>query len=158
MLAPTVSFPFHANSVRLFPISITNRPESQSLSLKLRASFFDYPLASRIIVKNLPYSASERVLLENFSNFGQIAELKLGKDKMTRRPKGFAFIQFTSQDAAMLAIESMDHQYFGGRLIFVDIAKPGKDAFGGIPKTSGPPKQQQQQHMPPEQEVADCWY
>lgn len=96
---------------------------------------------------DLPYSTSERSLLENFSNFGQIAEgrrqvhhhrslkeniiclliasicvliyvlvdldsvaVKLIKDKMTRRSKGFAFIQFTSQDDAMLAIENMDHQ------------------------------------------------
>ncbi|PON72752.1 Splicing factor-like protein [Parasponia andersonii] len=76
---------------------------------------------------------------------------------MTRRPKGFAFIQFTSQDDAMLAIENMDHQNLDGRLIYVEIAKPGKEAFGGYPITSGPPKPQQQ-HLQEQEEVADCWY
>ncbi|EXB66987.1 Glycine-rich RNA-binding protein 2 [Morus notabilis] len=151
----TISFPPSANPVRIrIPILRTNRTEFNSL--KLRASFFDYPLASRIIVRNLPYSTSERSLLENFSNFGQIAEVKLIKDKMTRRSKGFAFIQFTSQDDAMLAIENMDHQNLDGRLIYVEIAKPGKDAFGGYLRTSGPPKQQQ--HLQVLEEAADCWY
>lgn len=158
MWAPTISFHSSANptAIRFLRSSPTNRSEFKSL--KLRASFFDYPLASRVIVRNLPYSTSERSLLENFSNFGQIAEVKLIIDKTRRRSKGFAFIQFTSQDDAMLAIENMDHQNLDGRMIYVEVAKPGKDAFGGYPRTSGPPIQQQQQHLQEQEEVADCWY
>ncbi|KAL5578254.1 hypothetical protein UlMin_019953 [Ulmus minor] len=154
MLATTVSFPSYTPSLRTFQ---KNRLEFKSL--KVRASFFEYPLASRIIVRNLPYSTCEKSLHENFSNYGQIAEVKLIKDEATRRSKGFAFIQFTSQDDAMLAIENMDYQNVDGRVIYVDIAKPGKESFGQCPRSSGPPKQQQQkQLLPEEEEVSDCWY
>ncbi|XP_022892438.1 organelle RRM domain-containing protein 6, chloroplastic isoform X2 [Olea europaea var. sylvestris] len=87
--------------------------------LKLRASYSDYPLASKIIVK-----------------------IKLVKDEATKKSKGFAFIQYASQEDAMLALESMDHEYFDGRVLYVELAKPRKKDFGGYPKTSGPPQQQ----------------
>ncbi|CAA3027476.1 glycine-rich RNA-binding 4, mitochondrial [Olea europaea subsp. europaea] len=110
--------------------------------LKLRASYSDYPLASKIIVKNVPLSTSESSLQKEFSKFGQIAEVKLVKDEATKKSKGFAFIQYASQEDAMLALESMDHEYFDGRVLYVELAKPRKKDFGGYPKTSGPPQQQ----------------
>ncbi|KAI8000608.1 Protein CELLULOSE SYNTHASE INTERACTIVE 1 [Camellia lanceoleosa] len=36
----------------------------------------------------------------------------------------------------------MDHKYFDGRVIFVELAKPGRNAFGVYPKTTGPPQEQ----------------
>ncbi|KAK3028381.1 hypothetical protein RJ639_038055 [Escallonia herrerae] len=89
---------------------------------------------------DLSYSTSETCLQKKFSNFGQIAEVKLVKDEATKKSKGFAFIQYDSQDAAMQALESMNHKYLDGRLIFVELAKPGKSMYGGYPRTCGPPK------------------
>lgn len=73
MWATTLSFPSCANSIRFFPSSLTkntlffpssltkNRAEANSF--KLRASFFDYPLASRIIVKSKLFSLSSFIHL-----------------------------------------------------------------------------------------------
>ncbi|XP_028093384.1 organelle RRM domain-containing protein 6, chloroplastic [Camellia sinensis] len=94
------------------------------------------------MVKNLSYSTTETCLRKEFSNFGQIAEVKLVMDEKAKRSKGYAFIQYTSQDDALLALESMDHKYFDGRVIFVELAKPGRNAFGVYPKTTGPPQEQ----------------
>ncbi|KAF7801333.1 glycine-rich RNA-binding protein 4, mitochondrial [Senna tora] len=147
--SPVYAFPmatvrtFDSNSTHPFPFR-----------LKLRATLQDYPLASKIVVKNLPYSTCETTLEKEFSNFGEIAEVKLLKDT-AERSKGRAFIQYTSQDDAMLALETMDQKVFDGRMIFVEIAKPGRDAFGERPKTSGPPKKQ---NLPEQEDVADCWY
>jgi cold-inducible RNA-binding protein len=41
-------------------------------------------------------------------------------------------------------------------VIYVELAKPGGNAFGGCPKTSGPPKVRQ--NLQEEDEVPDCWY
>ncbi|KAJ0082141.1 hypothetical protein Patl1_12239 [Pistacia atlantica] len=103
---------------------------------------------------DLSFSTRESRLQREFSN-GEIAEVKLVKDELTKKSKGYAFIQYTSQDDALLALENMDCKSFDGRLIYVDIAKPGKEAFREYPKTSGPPKKQQ---LPKQDEVADCWY
>ncbi|XP_037494479.1 multiple RNA-binding domain-containing protein 1 [Jatropha curcas] len=126
----------------------------KSLNLRVRASSF--PLASRIVVKNLGYSVSETSLRKEFSNFGEIAEVKLVKDiDITKRPKAYAFIQYTCQDDAVLALENMDRERFDGRLIYIEIAKPGKHSFGEYPKASGPPKKENLQEQ---DEVSDCWY
>ncbi|KAK7260497.1 hypothetical protein RIF29_26600 [Crotalaria pallida] len=124
-------------------------PSSSSLQFK------PHPLASKIIVKNLPYSTGETTLQKEFSNFGKIAEVKVVKDVITKRSKGYAFIQYTSQDDAMLALETMDQKDFYGRTIYVEIATLGRDDFGGRPKTSGPPKKW---NLPQQEETVDCWY
>ncbi|KAI9110948.1 hypothetical protein K1719_018068 [Acacia pycnantha] len=145
------------SSVSAFRFATKRPSESGSnnyFPLKLRASLHDYPLASKIVVKNLPYSTGENILKKEFSNFGEIAEVKVVKDT-TKRSKGFAFIQYTCQDDAMLALENMDQKVFNGRKIYVEVAKPGEDAFRGHPKTSGPPKKW---HNPVQEEVVDCWY
>ncbi|XP_071709506.1 organelle RRM domain-containing protein 6, chloroplastic [Rutidosis leptorrhynchoides] len=105
----------------------------------LRACFIQYPLATKIMVRNLSYSTSESCLKEEFSNFGQIAEVKVVKDQTSKKSKGYAFIQYTNQDDAMSALESMDEKYLDGRVIFVELAKPVKDKKSAYPKTSGPP-------------------
>ncbi|KAI3466939.1 hypothetical protein Pfo_023602 [Paulownia fortunei] len=145
-----------AKSISFLPCSsstpITNLIHPKlSNSLKIHASnFYNYPLASKIIVKNLPFSISESRLLNEFSKYGQIAEVKLVKDEARKKSKGYAFIQYTSQEEAVLALESMDHQCFDGRVLFVEVAKPQKNNFDGYPKTSGPP---QEQHLATEDDV-----
>ncbi|KAL4578149.1 hypothetical protein LXL04_014268 [Taraxacum kok-saghyz] len=116
---------------------------NRSLNLKssnLRACFIEYPLASKIIVRNLSYSTSESCLKEEFSNFGKIAEVKLVKDENTKKSKGYAFVQYTNQDDAMSALETMDDKYLDGRVILVELAKPVRTRQSGYPKTSGPPQ------------------
>ncbi|GFZ06055.1 RNA-binding (RRM/RBD/RNP motifs) family protein [Actinidia rufa] len=95
-----------------------------------------------VINTDLSYSTNENFLRKEFSNFGQIAEVKVVTDVSTKKSKGYAFIQYTDHDDAMQALESMDHQVLNGRMIFVDLAKPGREAFGGYPRTSGPPQKQ----------------
>ncbi|OIW18064.1 hypothetical protein TanjilG_19296 [Lupinus angustifolius] len=106
-------------------------------------------------LSDLPYSTGETTLQKEFSNFGKIAEVKVVKDVITKRSKGFAFIQYTSQDDAMLALETMDQKVFHGRTICVEIATLGRDDFGAHPKTSGPPKKW---NLPQQEETVDCWY
>ncbi|XP_030942404.1 glycine-rich RNA-binding protein 4, mitochondrial [Quercus lobata] len=153
----TVSFPFYTKAKP--PNSLSSFATNNRNSLKLKASLSDYPLASRIMVRNLPYSTNESSLQQQFSNFGQIAEVKLVKNGATNRSKGFAFIQYTCQEDAMLALENMDNKNFDGRVIYVELAKPGGDASKGYLRTLGPPKVPHLHlHLQEQDEVPDCWY
>ncbi|KAJ4912720.1 RNA-binding (RRM/RBD/RNP motifs) family protein [Raphanus sativus] len=153
MWSATLAFPsFVASSTSLSSYTKPRLP-------KIQASLSNYPLASKIMVRNLPFSISEDFLQKEFSAFGEIAEVKLVKDESMKRSKGYAFIQYMSQDDAFLAIETMDRRMYNGRMIYIDIAKPGKRDFQQQPRTSGPPENQL--HVPEEpasNEVADCWY
>ncbi|KAH6774889.1 RNA-binding family protein [Perilla frutescens var. hirtella] len=139
MAASTVSFLASSSST---PITINIHPKLASSAIHASISQ-NYPLASKIIVKNLPFSASESRLVKEFSQYGQIAEVKLVKDEAKQKSKGFAFIQYTSQEAALIALESMDRQLFDDRRVFVELANLRRSDFGGYPKTSGPPQEQQ---------------
>ncbi|PWA34028.1 RNA-binding (RRM/RBD/RNP motifs) family protein [Artemisia annua] len=121
------------------PIIQTSVPMKPNL-LKLRACFIEYPLATKLMVRNLSYSTSESSLKEEFSNFGQVAEVKLVKDETSKKSKGYAFVQYTNQDDAISALENMDEKYLDGRVIFVELAKPIKDKKSFYPRTSGPPQ------------------
>ncbi|MCL7047798.1 hypothetical protein MKW94_024306 [Papaver nudicaule] len=119
--------------------NITKKPSLRAFSSSISEEF---PLASKIVVRNLSHSTSDAVLKEKFSNFGQVVEVKLVTDESGKRSKGFAFIQYATQDEAILALESMDRKYIDGRLVYVDIARPVTSTFGTYPTTSGPPKEQ----------------
>ncbi|KAF3528127.1 hypothetical protein DY000_02037537 [Brassica cretica] len=152
MWSATLAFPsFVASSTSLPSYSKPRLP-------RIQASLSNYPLASKIMVRNLPFSTSEDFLQKEFSAFGEIAEVKLVKDESMKRSKGYAFIQYMSQDDAFLAIETMDRRMYNGRMIYIDIAKPGKRDFQQQPRTSGPPEKLQVPEEPASNEVADCWY
>ncbi|XP_010449254.2 PREDICTED: cold-inducible RNA-binding protein [Camelina sativa] len=129
MWSATLSFPSFVASSSALP-NYKNRRFP-----KIKASLFNYPLASKIMVRNLPFSTSEDFLQREFSAFGEIAEVKLVKDESMKRSKGYAFIQFKSQDDAFLAIETMDRRMYNGRMIYIDIAKPGKRDFQGFSRS-----------------------
>lgn len=44
--------------------------------------------------------------------------VKLVKDELTKKSKGYAFIQYTSQDDALIALENMDRQVHLSQLAF----------------------------------------
>ncbi|KAL8101402.1 organelle RRM domain-containing protein 6, chloroplastic [Apium graveolens] len=121
-----------------FGINTPQNPKFDKLK-PIKASSFDFPLASKIMVRNLSYSTTESCLEKEFSNFGTIAEVKIVKDEVRKRSKGYAFIQYSSQEAALQALENMDQKYVDGRLIYVELAKLDKRSYYRPPITSGPP-------------------
>ncbi|KAL1830775.1 hypothetical protein DCAR_0100712 [Daucus carota subsp. sativus] len=125
--------------LNLGSISTPRQPKFHKVK-PLKASLFDFPLASKIMVRNLSFSTTESCLEKEFSNFGEIAEVKIVKDEVRKRSKGYAFIQYSSQEAALQALENMDRKYVDGRLIYVDLAKLDKHSYYRPPITSGPPE------------------
>ncbi|KAJ0975916.1 hypothetical protein J5N97_017881 [Dioscorea zingiberensis] len=131
--------------VSWLPASPATTPTSCSLSNGWNwkaSSLPHHPPASKIFVRNLSYSTGEATLIKTFSKFGQIADVKLVKHEDTKRSKGYAFIQYTCQDDAVLAIEQMDQQMIDGRVVYAEIAKPFHGGFIAYPRTSGPPSKQ----------------
>jgi len=58
----------------------------------------------KLYVTNLPKDYSEMEIMELFSEFGQIIECRLLKDKMTKLNKGVAFVQFNLKSQANNAL------------------------------------------------------
>ena len=80
---------------------------------------------SRIYVGNLSYQVKEEQLRELFSKYGRIKSLHLIRDRITRRLKGYAFLEMSPEDAQRsLALNGAN---FLDRKIVVSVAKAKKN-------------------------------
>jgi cold-inducible RNA-binding protein len=72
-----------------------------------------------------------------FDDFGTVTSCNVIMDRMTDRPRGFAFVEMASPDEASKAIEDLNGKEVGGRALVVNEAKPREDrprgggGFGG---------------------------
>ena len=78
----------------------------------------------KIYVGNLPWSVDDNKLKEMFSEFGEITEAVVIKDKYSGRSKGFGFVTFADDESAKNAVSEMNEKEIEGRAIKVTEAKP----------------------------------
>ena len=76
---------------------------------------------SRIYVGNLSYQVREEQLRELFSKYGRIKSLHLIRDRITRRLKGYAFLEMAPEDAQRSL--ALNGTTFLDRKIVVSVAK-----------------------------------
>lgn len=84
-------------------------------------------MENKIFVGNLPFKVDDNELKEMFSQYGEIEEAVVIKDKYTRRSKGFGFVTFKDEDSAKKAVEELNEKEIQGRNIKVNIAKPREE-------------------------------
>ena len=77
-----------------------------------------------IFVARLNYSSEESDLRELFERFGSVDSVKIIMDRETGRSKGFGFVEMSSDDDALIAIEELNESDFDGRTIVVKKAEP----------------------------------
>jgi RNA recognition motif-containing protein len=88
-------------------------------------------MGKKLYVGNLPFSATEDLLIDKFSDCGTVDSAKIIMDRDTGRSKGFAFVEMSSDDEAQSAIQKYDGSDFGGRPMKVNEAKPMEPRTGG---------------------------
>ena len=77
-----------------------------------------------IYVGNLPYSITPDEVKNVFSAYGEVAAVRLVKDRETGRAKGFGFVDMPNDDEARNAIEALNGNDIGGRKAVVNEARP----------------------------------
>ena len=87
-------------------------------------------MAQKIYVGNLPYEAEEASVRNLFATHGEVISVALPTDRETGRPRGFGFIEMSTEDAAK-AIQALDGTDFGGRSLNVTEARPRGEGGGG---------------------------
>jgi len=87
-------------------------------------------MSSKLYVGNLPFTISETDLREAFKPFGSVTDIYIANDRETGRPRGFAFVSFSTPEESKLATLKMNGADLGGRLLTVNEAKP-RETFGG---------------------------
>lgn len=83
----------------------------------------------RLFVGNLPFELasgtplSEEDLREKFIQCGTIIDVIVMRDPATRRPRGFAFVEFATPEQAKLGLDVHGTE-FHGRTLAVQLANP----------------------------------
>ncbi len=96
---------------------------------------------NKLFVGNLPFACTQGDLEELFGQFGTVVSVNLITDRMSGRSKGFAFVEFDSEDAAKAAVDALHGNDFQGRNLVVNVARPQEDRprrdFGGGGRQGG---------------------
>ena len=92
-------------------------------------------MGTRLYVGNLPFDVDESQVRALFQEGGrEVTEVKIVMDRDTGRPRGFAFVEMTSQADAQAAIAATNGREVGGRALTVNEAReqaPRGGGFGG---------------------------
>jgi RNA recognition motif-containing protein len=89
-------------------------------------------MGQKVFVGNMSFDTTREELQELFAQAGEITEVVVPTDRMSGRPRGFAFVTFASDEAAAAAIQKMDGQLLGGRNLRVNEASAAPQrSFGG---------------------------
>jgi cold-inducible RNA-binding protein len=98
-------------------------------------------LQNKVFVGNLNFQTTEDELRQLFSQSGEVVSVSIPTDRMSGRPRGFAFIEFASGEAAAAAIERFNDQELGGRNLRVNEATeraPRAPGMGGFSQDDRP--------------------
>lgn len=79
---------------------------------------------NKLFIGNLSYNVGEDELRQLFGQYGEVVSAAIPKDRDTGRPRGFAFVEMQSQEAAEAAIKGLDGQQLAGREMKVGISQP----------------------------------
>lgn len=84
-----------------------------------------------IYVGNLNYEVTKEDLTTVFQEYGTVSRVSLPSDRETGRPRGFGFVEMSSEDEETKAIESLDGAEWMGRELRVNKARPRENNRGG---------------------------
>ena len=95
---------------------------NQELKSGNKTSWHDqYKNSAWIFVGGLPYDLTEGDIICIFSQYGEIVNINLIRDKKTGKQKGFCFICFEDQKSTILTVDNLNgiKVYFVKNLLFM---------------------------------------
>ncbi len=88
-------------------------------------------MSTKLYVGNLPYTADDQALRNNFAEYGDVTSAKVMMDRDSGRSKGFGFVEMGTAEQAEAAIKGLNGMSVGGRDIVVNISRPKEASTGG---------------------------
>jgi cold-inducible RNA-binding protein len=86
---------------------------------------------NKLFVGNLSFDTTELGLQDLFAAHGVVEDVNLVTDRVTGRPRGFAFVTMSKPEEAQAAIAELNGKNVNGRDITVTEARPREERSGG---------------------------
>jgi RNA recognition motif-containing protein len=87
-----------------------------------------HEIAMNIFVANINFKTRKEDLETTFQTYGEVASVKLVKDRDTGRAKGYGFVEMPNDAEALKAIEGLNGFQLDGRELIV---KPANSSTKG---------------------------
>jgi RNA recognition motif-containing protein len=84
-------------------------------------------MSNKLFIGSLAYATTDDTLLAHFATIGEVESAKVITDRDTGRSKGFAFVEYKSEEDAKKAVEKLDNSELDGRTIHVNEARPREE-------------------------------
>jgi RNA recognition motif-containing protein len=85
----------------------------------------------KIYVGNLSYDVTEDEISAEFGSYGKVDSVAIPTDKVSGRPRGFAFVEMSTKSEAEAAIAGLNGTTLKDRTIVVNESRPRADNRGG---------------------------
>jgi cold-inducible RNA-binding protein len=99
-------------------------------------------MSATLFVGNVSYDTTENELQSLFAQHGTVTSVNLMVDRVTQKPRGFAFVAFETKEAADTAMKALNGYDLHDRKLTVNEARPKEDRppreGGGGPRRGGP--------------------
>jgi RNA recognition motif-containing protein len=79
------------------------------------------------LLEIFPTTPQRTICKDAFAAHGTVVETNLMMDRMSGRPRGFAFVTMSTPEEAQKAIEALNGKELDGRALTVNIARPRED-------------------------------
>ena len=119
-------------------VQVMSRNPIPGNSLTADEAYETSHMNSKLYVGNLSFKTTEDGLRDAFGQFGIVTDVYVATDRETGRPRGFAFVTFSTAEESKLAIEKMHGVDLDGRAITVNEARPKEENGGGGRSFSSP--------------------
>ena len=80
----------------------------------------------KIFVGNIPDGSTDDTIRSQFSDFGKIGDVAVVTERVTGKPRGFAFVTMPNDIEARAAIKAMNGRELDGRALNVNEARERK--------------------------------
>lgn len=94
------------------------KPSLVKTKIQKKESLDDSDYA-KIYIENIPFDASEEELVNLFTNYGEVVEVRIPKSRYSNKGRGFAFIEFEKKISRDKAMEDKFNIYLKKRKIIV---------------------------------------
>ncbi|KAF8514859.1 hypothetical protein BU17DRAFT_94127 [Hysterangium stoloniferum] len=80
----------------------------------------DYKDSAYIHASGLDFELTEGDVIVIFSQYGEVMDVNMPRDKSTGKPRGFAFLMYEDQRSTVLAVDNLNGAKVRGRTLKVD--------------------------------------
>src|SRR5262245_59083798 len=94
-------------------------------------------MSNRLYVGNLPFHATEELISQRMAQCGGVRGVDLILDRISGRPRGFAFVEMATAEGMQKAIAELNGKDFEGRPLTVKVAEERRGP-GGPRGNAGP--------------------